>query len=118
MPRGMERLEFLPCLYRDADGRIQEVPYPKKEPDRDRIQVDLYAASYAVAKGLFGPPRIQSLELVIFNTSTHRPDPDLEREAVERLLRAIVQKEGAETVQGSGGVETLRKKIDIGPWWD
>jgi len=110
-------MEFLPCLYSDAKGQVQEMPYPKREPRREETHMDFYAPSYGVAKGLFGPPRIQNLEIVIFNTPSYRPDPELEKEAMERLLRAIVQKEGAEVVQASGGVETLRTQIDIGPWW-
>ncbi len=118
MGHRMERPEFRPCLYRDAEGQIREMPYPKAEPSREEIRVDVYAPSYRVAKGLFGPAQIEGLEIVIFNTPSYRPDPELEREAVDRLLEAIVRKEGPEVVQASGGVETLRRKIDVGPWWE
>ncbi len=113
----MERFEFLPCLYRDAQGRIQEVPYPKKEPSRDELVADLVAASYAVAKGLLVPPRLRNLEIVIFNTPNGRPDPPLVDEAKERLLRTIREREGASLIEAAGGEAVLRTQITVTTWF-
>ncbi len=113
----MDRPEFLSCIYRGPDGRIQETPYPRTEPDPYDVPADLYAPSYCVAKGLFGPARLKDLEVVIFNTRTYRSDPDLEEEAKGRLLSAILDKEGAAIVQAAGGADALRSQIDLGSFW-
>lgn len=81
------------------------------------MPVDLYAPWYSVVKGLFGPARIKDAEITVFNTPRYRPDPELEKEAKERLVRAMVAKEGAEVVQASGGVEAMRAMIRVQMLW-
>lgn len=79
--------------------------------------MELYAPWYMVVKGLFGPARVREAAITIFNRPDHRPDPELEREAKEHLLRSIVAKEGAGVVQASGGIEALRGIIGIEMLW-
>lgn len=114
----VERVEFLPCLYRDAQGHIQEIPFPKKEPNRNGLSADLYAASYSIVKGVFGPPRVRNLEITIFNTPAYQPDPALEGETKERLMHTIVEKEGPALVEESGGLDALRARIAVDTWWE
>jgi len=105
-------MEFPPCLSRAADGRIQEVPFPKGEPDRDKMSADLYCPYYEVKKGLFGPARITDLGISILNRPSYRRDEMLVAAARERLMNAILSKETPEIIESSGGVAELRKKID------
>lgn len=114
----MSRIEFLPCLYRDRDGTIQEREYPKTEPDPYDVPADLYCSSYEVQKGLIGPPRLGNLEVVIFNTRGYRRDLALEQEARERLVRAILAREGPDIVQAAAGIAAVKARIDVGPWWE
>lgn len=113
----MDRTEFLPALYRGPDGEVRETEFPKREPDTYDVPADLYCGSYTVRKGWFGPPRIASLEVTIFNTRTYRPDAGLEERAKDRLIEAIVSKEGSEVVQASGGLGSLRERIAVDTWW-
>ncbi len=117
MNRSVERIEVLPCLYRDSEGRIHEMPFPREEPWQKDMRVDLYCPSYTVTKGLFGPPRVTAMDISILNSYAYHPDPELEREAGERLLRAVVEREGVQTVQASGGVEALRRLIGADTFW-
>jgi hypothetical protein len=39
---SMERNEFVACLYRDPSGHVRETEWPKGEPDRKTLQMDLY----------------------------------------------------------------------------
>ncbi len=107
----MDRLEFLPCLFRDADGRVQEMPFPKGEPDRDSMTADLYCPYYEVKKGLFGPARIVDIGISIFNRPSYRRDEVLVDAARERLMETILSKETTELIEASGGVAELRRKI-------
>ncbi len=102
---------MLACLFRDEDGHIREIPFPRREPRREDLHADLYWPTYTVTKGLFGPARITSVDITILNSLHYRPDPELEKEAEERLLRTIVEREGPQVVQDSGGLETLRRMI-------
>lgn len=113
----MERTEYPDCVYRAQDGRIVPIPWPEGEPDRETMGTDLYAPWYTVAKGLFGPPRVREAEITIFNTPHYRRDPELEAEAKERLLKALLAKEGVQVVQASGGVETVRGTIRVQMLW-
>ena len=114
----MERFEFLRCLYRDAEGRIVETAYPKGEPDPYDVPADLHCPSYAVRKGLFGPPKLENVEVVIFNTRGYRRDLELEELAKDRLVQEILRKEGAELVQAAGGLTAIKSKIEPGPFWE
>jgi len=102
-------MEFLPCLYRAADGRIQEVPFPKGEPDRDKMSADLYCPYDEEKKGLFGPARIADLGISILNRPTYRRDETLVEAARERLIGAILSKETLEVIESSGGIAELRR---------
>lgn len=106
----MERIEYLPCLYHDASGQIQEVPYPKGEPDRKTMTADLYGPSYNVKKGLFGPARITDLDISILNRPAHRRDAALVDAARDRLIQTIQSKETPEVIAASGGIEALRAR--------
>jgi hypothetical protein len=108
----MERYEYPPCLYRDAGGRIQEVPFPKGEPDRKTMSADLYCPYYNIKKGLFGPARITDIGISIFNRPAYRRDEALVQEARERLIKAILSKETPEVITESGGIEGLRGRIE------
>jgi hypothetical protein len=114
----MGRMEFLPCLYRDRNGGVQEAPYPKSEPTPYGVPADLYCPSYEVVKGLFGPPKLGQIEIAIFNTRSYHPDRELEEIAKDRLIQAIVKKEGPAIVQAAGGSAAIRQRIDVGPFWE
>jgi len=107
----VDRQEFLPCLYRDASGRVQEVPFPEGEPDRDKMTADLYCPYYGVKKGLFGPARITDAGISILNRRSYQRDEELVEIAGERLMSAILSKESREIIEASGGVEGIRSKI-------
>ncbi len=113
----VERIEIVVCLYRAEDGSIRERPWPRGEPDRDTMTGDLYALSYTVTKGLFGPARVTQADISILNSPRYRPDFELELAARERLLRAIVEKEGPAVVQASGGEEAIRQMIGADTFW-
>ena len=113
----MERIEVLPCVYRGPDGTIREAEFPKAEPQPHAVAADLYCPSYAARKGLMGPPRIEDLEITVFNTIDYRRDEELEETAKDRLVQAIVAKEGAEIVEAAGGVGALRDRIRVVTWW-
>ncbi len=110
-------MEIVVCLYRANDGSIRECPWPSTEPDRDEMTVDLYALSYTVTKGLFGPARITAADISILNSPKYRPDFELESAARERLVRAIMEKEGAQVVQASGGGDSIRAMIGADTFW-
>ncbi len=82
------------------------------------MPADLYCPSYAVRKGLFGPPKLENAEVVVFNTRGYRRDPELEEVAKDRLVQEILRKEGPELVQAAGGRAALMAKIDVGPFWE
>jgi hypothetical protein len=105
-------MEFLPCLYRAVEVRIEEVSFPKGEPDRDTLVADLYCPYYEVKKGLFGPARITDLGISILNRPSYRRDAELVDVARERLVSAILAKETPEVIQASGGVAELRTQIE------
>jgi len=113
----MGRVIFLACMYRDASGDIREIPLPKGEPDRDSLPADLYCPWYEVKKGLFGPTRLLDLGISIFNTRSYRPDERLVELVRERLVRAILAREGPEVVEGEGGLAALRERIEAEPFW-
>ena len=94
------------------------MPYPRSEPDPYEVPADLYCPSYEVVKGLFGPPKLGHLEVVVFNTRTYRPDAELEEVARTRLVDAVLAKAGAGFVQAAGGMTTIRERIEVGPFWD
>src|SRR3989304_8164557 len=106
----MDRMEFLPCLCRDADDRIQEVPYPKGEPDRNTMPADLYCPYYEVEKGLFGPARITDIGISIFNRPSYRRDEAVLEAARDRLIHAVLSKETAEGIPASGGLGGIGKQ--------
>lgn len=103
-------MEFLPCLCRDAANRIQGVAFPKGEPDRNRMFMDLYCPYYEVKKGLFGSARITDIGISIFNRPSYRRDEALVEEARERLIQAVLSKEAPEVIAASGGIAELRKQ--------
>ena len=113
----MGRLEFLPCVYRDKEGRLREVEYPKDEPDPYDVVGDLYCPSYAVRKGVFGPARLEDFDVTIFNTRTYRRDSDLEEVAKDRLVQAIIAKEAPDIVSRAGGPDGIRKRVEIDTFW-
>jgi|GEM_PF-5601004 len=113
----MERIEVLPCLYRGPDGAVHEAEFPKAEPQPHAVAADLYCPSYAARKGLTGPLRIEDLEVTVFNTTDYRRDVELEEAAKDRLVQAILAKEGTEIVEAAGGEGALRDRIRVVTWW-
>ncbi len=113
----VDRIEVLPCLYRDTAGRIQEVPFPKGEPDPYGVPADLYCPSYEIRTSLVGPPKLGNLEVTIFNTRGYKHDPELEEVAKDHLVQAIESKEGVEVVQAAGGPGGIKQRILVYTFW-
>ncbi|OGS61410.1 MAG: hypothetical protein A3K59_07450 [Euryarchaeota archaeon RBG_19FT_COMBO_69_17] len=113
----MSRIEAPVCIFRDRDGTVREATVPLGEPDPFDVPADLYCGTYEVAKGLFGPPALGSIEITIFNTRSYRRDSALEEEAKERIVQAILRKEGPEIVQSAGGPSALKARIEVDTWW-
>lgn len=113
----MDRIEVLPCVFRATDRSIQEVEFPKAEPQPHAVAADLYCGSYAVRKGLFGSARIENLEVTVFNTRDYRRDAELEEAAKDRLVNAILAREDAELVSAAGGAEALRQRVRVTTFW-
>jgi len=103
--------------FRGAGGAIERTEMFKSEPTPYAVPADLYCGSYEVTKGFLGPSRIGNIEIVIFNTRTYRPDPELEEFVKDRLTEAIASKEGPEVVEASGGLAVIRSRIQVSTWW-
>jgi hypothetical protein len=112
----MGRLVFLSGLGRDHEGRIVEIPRPP-EPAPYDVPTDLYCPVYGIGPGILGPPKITKLLVTIFNTKAYRRDPPLEEAAKDRLLEAILRREGPEVVEASGGEQVLRGRVEVDTFW-
>ncbi len=67
---------------------------------------------------LYGPPKLGHLEVSIFNTRTYRPYAELEGLAKDRVVAAIIAKEGAALVQAAGAASAIHERVEVGPFWD